>query len=443
MKFFAELGALIEQRWRDQNYNDDLFPAIAQQALTELPPHKNVDVWDIVRWLFATTEIPSQQDVPGKFGDPPITLYAGPRFHIDVYFWLDGTTSIHQHAFCGAFHVLAGASIHSHYSFHPQQVINEHCAVGKIHLEKVELLEQGQSKQILPGKAYIHSLFHLDRPSATICVRTYHTSSGSPQYNFVKPHFALDPFFHEPLSVKLTQSAALLLRIQHPQAIEMIADLLTRTDFQTTFSLLDLAWGHLGGKRLENEFGLATGEQQFQHLMETARQRHGALIDLIPDVFQESRRQSSLIHRRGLITGAEHRFFLALLLNVPDRQRVLEMVAQRFPQHDPLDTITEWMEELALTKVWGSSEPNVLGIKEFDEDYLFALRCLLENQSLTVTRERYAFELAEDCSDELLNNVERLYQQILVSDLFKSLFSDTSIAYKSKIVPSNSILATQ
>ncbi|HEX4946010.1 MAG TPA: hypothetical protein VFZ34_05080, partial [Blastocatellia bacterium] len=161
MKFFAELGTLIEQRWRAQNYNEDVFPVIAEQALHELPPHQLVDPWDIIRWLFAATEIPSQQDLPARFGDPPITLYSGPRFHIDVYFWMEGTTSIHQHSFCGAFYVLLGSSIHSHYSFHPQQNINQHCVVGEIRLENVELLEQGQTKQILPGKAYIHSLFHL------------------------------------------------------------------------------------------------------------------------------------------------------------------------------------------------------------------------------------------------------------------------------------------
>jgi hypothetical protein len=426
MKFFAELGSLIERRWRDQNYDEEVFPRIAERALAELPPSENVDAWDIIRWVFATTEIPSQQDMPGKFGDPPITLYAGPRFHIDIYFWLDGTTSIHQHAFCGAFHVLSGSSIHSYYSFHPQQFINEHFAIGEIRLENVELLEQGQSKQILPGKKYIHSLFHLDRPSATICVRTYHTSIGSPQYNFVKPHFAMDPFFHEPLSIKQTQSAALLLRMQHPQAIEMIEDLLTRADFQTTFGLLDLARGHLGGKRLENEFGLATGEAQFQQLMETARRRHGALIDLIPPVFAEAKRQNNLIHRRGQITTPEHRFFLALLLNVPDRQRVLELVGQRFPERDPIETVMEWVEELALTKLWGSSEPNVLGLKDCDDDYLFVLRCLLEGRSLTEAQELCATELADEYTDDIAAKIALLYQSVPVSDLFGSLFTESA-----------------
>jgi hypothetical protein len=423
MKFFADMGALIEQRWRAHNYNEELFPAIAEQALNEMPPHKNVDEWDIVRWLFDATEIPMQQDLPAKFGNPPITLYSGPRFHIDVYYWLDGTTSIHQHAFCGAFHVLAGASIHSLYTFHPRQFINEHFAVGDIKLEQVELLEQGNTKQILPGKAYIHALFHLDRPSATICVRTYHTTSGAPQYNYVKPHFAVDPFFQEQLSTRHIQCAQLLLRMQHPQALEMLDGLLAQADFQTTFGLLDLAWSHLGGKQFETEFGVTTSAERFEQLMETARRRHGNLVDLIPDVFTEVRRQNALIHRRGQITSPEHRFFLALLLNVPDRQRVLEMVKQRFPDQDPADIMTDWLEELSLTKIWGATEPNVLGIADLDDDYLFVFRCLSAGQTLPATIAQYQSEMADDLADDLAEKLTSLYYSIIESDIFHNLFS--------------------
>jgi hypothetical protein len=361
--------------------------------------------------------------VPANFGNPPITLYSGPRFHIDVYFWLDGTTSVHQHAFCGAFQVLMGSSIHSHYSFHPRQKLNQHFAVGEIRLESVELLEQGQVKQILPGKQYIHSLFHLDRPSATICVRTYYTASGSPQYNYQKPCFAIDPFFKEPLSVKQVQSASLLLSMQHPEAVEMIDDLLSRADFQTAFAVLDLAKAHLGGNRLEKTFGLSAGEEQFQRLLATARRRHGELADLIPPVFEEARRQNNLVHRRGQITSPEHRFFLALLLNVPERKRMLAMVEQRFPERDPVDTVVEWVEELANTKLLGSSEPNVLGIADCDDDYLFALRCLLEGRSVAEAQELCAAELAEDYSEEAAAKLESFYQSIPASDLFRALFA--------------------
>lgn len=51
MKFFAELGSLIERRWRKHNYSEAVFPALAEQALRELPPHENVDAWDTIRWV--------------------------------------------------------------------------------------------------------------------------------------------------------------------------------------------------------------------------------------------------------------------------------------------------------------------------------------------------------------------------------------------------------
>jgi hypothetical protein len=428
MRFFDDLGSLIEQRWRDQNYDEDVFPLVAAEALAEAAPDKHVSPWEIIRWVFDSTHIPAQQDLPGRFGNPPITLFSGPRFHIDIYFWLDGTTSVHQHAFCGAFQALAGSSIHSHYSFIERRQINEHFLIGEMTLEKVELLEQSMIKQILPGKRYIHSLFHLDRPSATICVRTYHTSSGAPQYNYVRPSFAIDPFFSEPLTIKQTQSAALLLNMEHPEAVGMINDLLTRADFQTTFTLLDLARGYLSGKPLENAFGLSTGEDQFQKLMATARLRHGELIDLIPPVFEESKRQSNLIHRRSQITSHEHRFFLALLLNVPGRARVLEMVAQRFPARDPVETVMDWMEELSNTKMWGSSEANVLGIENLDEDYLFVFESMLRGRSFEQTMATLAEESSAEFAEEQKDRFAELYNSISDSLLFKSLFSGAAPA---------------
>src|ERR1044071_2399310 len=173
MQFFYELGSLIEQRWRGKNYTEDSFPEIAAGALAELNPSQQVDAWEIIRWVHTESQLPSQQDIDGKFGTPPITLYAGPRFYIDVYFWIDSTTSIHQHSFAGAFQVLLGSSLHSHYSFKDEQKINAHFSIGQLALNNVRLLEKDDIQRIYAGQRYIHSLFHLDRPSATITVRTY------------------------------------------------------------------------------------------------------------------------------------------------------------------------------------------------------------------------------------------------------------------------------
>src|SRR2546426_3345089 len=173
MKVFNELGELVETNWRKRDYLEDEFPEIAAHALAEIDLAKaGVSPWEIIRWLHAEPQLTRQQDIEGSFGNPPITLYNGPRFYIDIYFWLDGTTDIHQHGFAGAFQVLTGSSLHSRYSFREEQAINEHFLLGQVSLRDVELLRAGDIRTIIPGKEHIHSLFHLDRPPCTITVRT-------------------------------------------------------------------------------------------------------------------------------------------------------------------------------------------------------------------------------------------------------------------------------
>ena len=93
MEDFQKLGALVESRWQAENYSEQLFPEIAAQALAESDLPARVDPWEIIRWVHTAVTLPEQRDVEGRFGNPPITLFSGPRFYIDVYYWLDGTTS--------------------------------------------------------------------------------------------------------------------------------------------------------------------------------------------------------------------------------------------------------------------------------------------------------------------------------------------------------------
>ena len=428
MEFFHELGSLVERLWRDRDYCEEVFPDIAEQALVETSPYRKVDPWDIIRWVNTATELPAQQDIDGIFGNPPVTLYSGPRFHIDVYYWLDGTTSIHQHAFAGAFQVLLGSSIHSQYSFEEERKINAHFSAGRITLNEVELLEEEAIRPILPGGKYIHSLFHLNRPSATIVIRTYRTPAAAPQYEYLKPYFAIDPFYKSPVMIKKIQSASLLLSMKHARADDLIGEILSCSDFQTAFSILNLAFNHLTNDQMEESFGLSVGQERFQSYIETARRRHGKLVDLVLPVFEEIQRQHHIIRRRSQITRNEHRFFLALLLNVPNREKILDLVKDRFPERNPLDTMTDWIDELANTKVWGSSEPNVLGIENFDDDYLLVFRCLLEGLSIeqikTILEEEHAVEGAK----EPKGNLENLCDTIRKSIIFKAILRDLPLA---------------
>jgi hypothetical protein len=387
MKPFQEIGELVESRWRKENYSEEVFPELAAQALTESNLPAQVDAWEIIRWVQAANSLPDQKDVEGRFGDPPITLYSGPRFYVDVYFWLDGTTSIHQHAFTGAFQVLLGSSIHSRYSFAEKQLINENFCAGEIKLEEVQLLQLNDVRLIRPGRNFIHSLFHLERPSATITIRTEHTPSAALQWDYRKPHFATNPFFRNQVMAKKLQTIGLLLGMKHKDGDAMIGDMICSSDFQTAYFALEGFFHSVRNNQMDSLFGLSTGEDRFDSLMKRARSAHGELVDLIPAVLEEQVRQQNIVQRRATITGEEHRFFLALLLNIPSREKILELVKQRFPGTDPVEKILDWVEELAQTRVLGSKEPNALGIEGFDDDHVFVLEQLLRGKSIEEIRQ--------------------------------------------------------
>ena len=425
MQLFQELGELIERRWRKENYSEEIFPELAAQALSESNLPAQVDPWDIIRWVQGATALPDQKDAEGRFGDPPITLFAGPRFYVDVYFWLDGTTSIHQHAFTGAFQVLLGSSIHSRYSFNEKQIVSEHFSIGDIKLEEVQLLQKNDVRLIKPGRNFIHSLFHLDRPSATITVRTEHTPSSALQWDYRKPYFATNPFFRNQVMGKKLQTIGLLLGMKHQDADTMIGDLICSSDFHTAYLALDAFFHNVKNNQMDSLFGLSTGNDRFQNILARAKETHGDLVDLVLPVFEEQARQNDIVQRRSTITSDEHRFFLALLLNVPSREKILELVKQRFPETDPVEKILDWVEELSQTRVLGSKEPNALGIEGFDDDYVFVLEQLLRGKSskeiklLTQSKE---FQRFASLGDKL----DRLAEGLRSSPLFKTILQSTA-----------------
>lgn len=424
MEEFEKLGAQVENRWKAENYSEELFPEIAAQALAEYDLPAHVDPWEIIRWVHTADSLPQQRDVEGRFGNPPITLYCGPRFIIDIYYWLDGTTSIHQHSFTGAFQVLLGSSIHSRYSFREDKIINEHFSVGELALEEVQLLKLKDVRMIRPGRNFIHSLFHLDRPSATITIRTEHTPSAALQYDYRKPHFALDPFFRNPVMIKKLQTIGLLLGMKHKDADAMIADLVCSSDFQTAYFALAETYQQLQSNEMDALFGLSTGRDRFKSILERCKSVHGELTDLVLPVLEEQERQMSIVHRRGTITKDAHRFFLALLLNVPSREKILELVKQRYPDQEPVETILDWVEELGHTRVLGSKETNALGMPEFDDSYVFVLECLLQGLGLDEINQKATAQYPPENAAELIERIPTLLETLRGSILFKSLLAD-------------------
>ena len=279
----------------------------------------------------------------------------------------------------------------------------------------------GGTRKILPGRQYIHSLFHLDRPSATITIRTYENPGAHPQYDYLKPNFAVDPFFREPTVTKKLQTVNLLLTIKHPESDALIGELISSSDFHTTYFILEIAYNYLYNDMVDHMFHLGTGRERYARLVDLARSRHGELVDLIPPVYEENQRQYNIIMRRGYLTSSDQRFFLALLLNVPHRAMILELVKQRCPEQEPVETIAKWVEELSTTRLYGSGEANVLGVENYDDTSGLVLRCRLRGLSVEQTKQAVRKEYEGESGTELDAEVEQALLSFQQSVPLKSL----------------------
>ncbi len=79
MELFQTLGTEVERLWRDANYDETVFPALAAEALEKANLPQKVSAWEVIEWTLKQTNLPEQRDLRGSFADPPITLYNSPR----------------------------------------------------------------------------------------------------------------------------------------------------------------------------------------------------------------------------------------------------------------------------------------------------------------------------------------------------------------------------
>jgi hypothetical protein len=424
MQVFDELGKKVETLWRDKNYNEELFPSVAAQALRDFDLPNKVSAWDTITWALGEVNLPEQRDLPGRFGDPPITLYNSPRFHIDIYFWLEGTTSVHQHAFCGAFQVIHGSSIHSSYDFETKEVINVFTELGDINLDHCELLKVGDVRKILPGRDFIHALFHLDQPSATIVVRTHRSPLHLPQFDYRKPYLAIDPFFSEPNLTKKMQAITMMLRAKHPEADKLLYEMLDMADFQTTFTILGNTRGLLRSHGIQHLFKVEQPEDRFEKAVEVVRRRHGSLVETLLEVFDKQDKLGEIINRRNYITEPEHRFFMALLMNLEGKARIFSLIKERFPENEPIEKVLDWTTELAQTKVMGMNVPNALGIPNYDDFDSFILEDILKGQSDEEIQKNLTEEMSnqnpEDTAKDIASRIEKIRKSVVLKPLLSS-----------------------
>lgn len=365
--FFEQLGTRAEAQWRALHFDDSRFTEVATQALTELPPAEHVTPNEIVEWLFETPHLPWQAHADGIFGDPPIQLYSSEHFYIEALFWVDGSMAIHEHAFSGAFQVLAGSSLHSTYSFTRERRVSTELELGRLQWHKSEVLERGDTRPIYFGRDTIHSLFHLDRPSVTIVMRTFRDLRT--QLTYIKPGIAFAGMRELPHAL-LRQRTLLMLHKTDPKTFASQATRYLETADLHATVLLMLSFA---GEGLSTDILGAC--------VDIIRKRDDDFGERLETALYEALREAEVMEWRRSVLEPDLRFVLALLLNFPHRVSILQAIAHYGGALAPPAQLCAWLARLAEPM---GPKPAVLAL---DTDDLAVLQKLLGAREVLTSAE--------------------------------------------------------
>ncbi len=327
---YEALGRRIDAAWQRADRDERRFPAIACEALTAFEPD-GFDLGDIGRFLLDTA-IPQQPET--RFSNLPVMLYCGDGFYLELLVWTRSTTSLHQHAFSGAFRVVAGSSLHSDYRFVERRRINSHLLVGDIEAIRMRLLRVGDVLPIISGReGLIHSLFHLDQPSATLVARTDQDPDAGPQYALIRPGFAFDSLWAD-----ADNRVAIVHRwfgvsadSGDPALAEGLLDRLVELDPARLFAILRAHANRLSEAILQDTF------------LDKLKARHPELAESLAEIVRIEQREGSLVATRSLINDPDLRFFIALLLNAQSNGQILDMIRARDAQADAEARCVDWL----------------------------------------------------------------------------------------------------
>lgn len=410
MQFFEHFGNTIRNEWERRGNTPESFGKIAEEQLDLMPPSQHVEINDLLWRWFSQEPFPAQNNIGGSFGQPPVTVYSAPGFIIEILFWLDSTTAIHQHGFDGAFHVLAGSSLESRYRYSTRKVLDEHLELGQLELVDVEHLGKGASRPIRSGRQLIHSVFHLPSPSVSLVVRTWGPAVGGPQLNYGLCGLAYDPFWMPEKVVRQRQLVRMLRRTDPGRALELASLAIPAADPHSAFRLLEACYSRTS---------------DFEELLQRAAPHHPDLVEAYPRYARQLDRTLCLNTLRSTLQGAEHRFLLAMLLTVPSRKEALALVAKSYPGADPRDTFVRWLTELAALP--SSSNPNhpLAGI-QLDETALILVRHLLDGCTDGEALGRLSQEFDADEVSSQLGELQQLLDALRASPMFYNLLSLSS-----------------
>jgi hypothetical protein len=333
---FEKLATEVEEGWARAAWTEEAFPDLAARVLTEWVARGDLPTAEAIGgWVLAPGGISPQIGVDHRFADVQLTLAARDGFYVEALFWTDGSTQIHEHAFAGAFTVLTGSSLHARYAFDATGPATPDLRVGALRRLESELLTVGHVRRIAPGPGFIHSLFHLPRPSVTLVVRTHGTIGWLPQLNYL-PTLALNPLPLRPETRQRLAYRQLLLETDDPMADSAARRLLERATPRAAYEVA------------RQSLSRPDGLDRLRAVLDGVAAHHSpAWADAMEAAWRYERRILNVMFRRAEVRDAALRTVLAFAFHLSDRATVLASVSAQRPERDPVEQLLDWIEALA------------------------------------------------------------------------------------------------
>lgn len=355
---FATIGEAIRSAWERFGYGEDAFPSVASRHLESL--HLPTGVLQSLALDAYAGLLPVQATFGSDFGQPPVTVFWHPRFFIDILVWNAGTTSIHDHAFSGAFAVLQGSSLHTQYEFRVSENLGPHFKLGNLELGTVELLQVGDSRQIHAGSSFIHAVFHLDLPTISIVVRTAGSSLATGQWSYHPPFIARQVAFADPEATRLRE----LLVVLADEDTALYRRLSEK-------AVASKPW-HIAIGVLED--AVRRGDDvDAERLLQVCGNRYPGIGERFSEVLSEMTRVKYVARLRESVRDPDLRYFLGLVANVRTREWIMDLIRARYPGDDPFAVLETTLGQLTEMRIIRA------------EESVLAAVCRGENSSSTET----------------------------------------------------------
>lgn len=393
-----ELAARIEEEWRARGWCEDAFADVALGRLRAFLDERGLPSHELAHWIFSPHH---STEHPLPFGAPPqVELYRSTRFRIEAAFWFQSLTEIVDHGYAGVIAVLEGLAARSEWSFEEQESLSDGVRRGELLRTGVALLRPGSMRAIRPGEAFIEQTMYLEPTCVTLCIRT---NAARPSSCYRPPGIA----FHrrEPNTTRARQLAVLasMPAKSVPFAAETCAAQVVRGGtLLDAIEVLSFMSAHGYDRSL------------IQEVCEQTEDVHGEAIELVGRSL-ELGAQRRVLESTEVGKDPRHRLLLFLLLQLPSKAAMVELLAREYPQEHAERLLWRWLHEARAA----------FGLED-DELGPLLLEGLFHGSTEAQLLDRLRKEFDPRDIETLTEEIRGLCHQLLAQPIFQGLFSEVA-----------------